>query len=87
MKGCICGYSRKTIYLEVDKSNNNLEIPARSYLVAVQDTKGWPLPMIVRSDCGSENVLVDAIKSYFRADGADEFAGSKAHQYDFFSSN
>lgn len=37
--------------------------------------------MIVRSDCGSENVLVAAMQSYFRADGDDEFAGAKSHQY------
>ena len=43
--------------------------------------------MIVRSDCGTENVLVAAMQSYFRADGDDEFAGSKAHQYGSSPSN
>ena len=43
--------------------------------------------MIVRSDCGSESVLVAAMQSYFRPDGDDEFAGSKAHQYGSSPSN
>ena len=46
---------------------------------AVQNLGGCPT--IVRSDCGSENVLVAAMQSYFRADGIDEFAGTKSHQY------
>ena len=43
--------------------------------------------MTVRSDCGSENVLVAAMQFYFQADGDDEFAGSNAHQYGFCPSN
>ena len=31
--GCICGYSRRIIWLELVKSNNNHKIPARLYLV------------------------------------------------------
>lgn len=83
--GCICGYSRKIIWLEVNRSNNNPKIPARFYLNAIQNVGGCP--MIMWSDCGSENVLVVAMQSYFWADGADEFAGSKAHQYGSSPSN
>lgn len=77
--GCICRYSRRIIWLELVKSNNNPKIPARLYLDAVENLKGCP--RVVRSDCGTENVIIAGMQSYFRADGNDEFAGTKAHQY------
>ena len=41
--GCICGYSRRIIWLELVKSNNNPKIPARLYLDAVEKVKGCPM--------------------------------------------
>ena len=38
-------------------------------------------PMRVRTDCGTENVLLPAMQCYLRADGTDERAGEKAHVY------
>lgn len=38
--------------------------------------------MIVRSDCGSDNGLVAAMQSHFRAGGDDEFAGANGHNMD-----
>lgn len=67
------------------KSNNNPKIPARLYLDAVENLKGCP--QVVRSDCGTENVLIAGMQSYFRANGNDEFAGTKAHQYGSSPSN
>lgn len=61
--GAFCGYSRRIIWLEVDRSNNNPKIPARFYVDAVHNVGGCP--MIVRSDCGTENVLVAAMQFYF----------------------
>lgn len=83
--GCICGYSRRIIWLEVDKSNNNPKVPAKFFLDAVQNVGGCP--RIVRSDCGTENVLLAAIQCYFRNNGSDEFAAAKAHQYGSSPSN
>ena len=68
--------------MELVKSNNNPKIPARLYLDAVENLKGCP--QVVRSDCGTENVLVAGTQSYVRAD---EFAGKKAHQYGSSPSN
>ena len=58
--GCICGYSRRIIWLEVDQSNNNPKIPATFVLDAVQNVGGCP--RIVRSDCGTENVVLAAMQ-------------------------
>ena len=37
--------------------------------------------MRVYTDPGTENGLVAGIQCYFRADGLDEYAGSKSHKY------
>lgn len=55
------------------------------YLDAVQSLKGCP--RLVRSDCGTENVLIAAMQSYFRANNEDERANTNAHQYGSSPSN
>ena len=77
--GCICGYSRRILWLEVVKSNNNPSIPAKLYLDTVQSLRGCP--KLVRSDCGTENVTVAAMQCNLRALHQDEFAGDKAHRF------
>ena len=37
--------------------------------------------MRVKSDCGTENVVLSAMQCYLRADGTDQWAGDKAHVY------
>lgn len=60
--GCICGYSRRILWLELVTSNNDPNITARLYLDSVQKLKGCP--RVVRSDCGTENCLIAAMQ-YF----------------------
>ena len=38
-------------------------------------------PVRLLTDHGTENGLIAAMQCYLRADGQDEFGGSKAHQY------
>lgn len=83
--GCICGFSRKIIWLELVKSNNDPRIPANLFLDAVTSLKGCP--MLVRTDCGTENGIIAAMQSFFRAGGDDAFAGEKAHIYGSSHSN
>lgn len=73
------GYSRKILWLEVVRSNNLPNIPAQLYLNSVKELKGCPI--IVRTDCGTENGMLAAMQCYFRSDGTDSFAGERAHQY------
>ena len=58
------------ISLEVDQSNNNPKIPATFFLDAVQNVGGCP--RIVRSDCGTEKVVLAAMQCYFRKAGNDQ---------------
>ena len=67
------------------KSNNNPRVPARLYLNAVHSLNGCP--RIVRSDCGTENVIIAAMQCYFRFNDNDEHGGLQAHQYGSSPSN
>ena len=77
--GAICGYSRRILWLEVLRSNNDPKIIAGIYIDTVKDFGGCP--QRVRTDCGTENILVAAMQCYLRADGLDEWAGEKSHVY------
>ena len=61
------------------QSNNSPTIPAQLFLHAVKEVKGCPL--LLRTDCGTENGKMAAIQCYFRADAHDQLAGENAHQY------
>ena len=73
------GFSRKVLWLNVSRSNNDPSVALRFYLDYVDENEGCPL--IVQSDCGTENGNIAAAQCYFREDGTDEFAGEKAHRY------
>lgn len=83
--GAIDGYSRKIIWLEVVRTNNEPQVPARYYLQSVREISGCPV--ILRTDCGTENGTMAAMQCYLRQDGNDEFAGGKAHRYGTSPSN
>ena len=48
------------------------------FLNAVRKYDGCPT--LLRTDNGTENVMA-GMQCYFRSNGADEFAGVKAHRY------
>ena len=77
--GAIDGYSRKILWLELSRSNNKPEIPARYYLDSVKKDMGCPT--LLRTDCGTENGVMAAMQCSFRQDGIDEFSSEKAHKY------
>ena len=77
--GCVDGFSRKVLWLNVSRSNNNPAVVLRFYLDCVEENEGCPL--IVQTDCGTENSDIAAAQCYFRADAADEYAGEKARRY------
>ena len=62
--GCIDGFSRKILWLQVARSNNLPENPGSYYLKAVSDIGGVPVELI--TDLGSENGLTAAMQCYFR---------------------
>ena len=60
--GCIDGFSRYLIWLEVSITNKKPEVIARYYLDAVKSRKGVPLQ--VKADDGTEHSLVEPIHLY-----------------------
>ncbi|XP_014675079.1 PREDICTED: uncharacterized protein LOC106815162 [Priapulus caudatus] len=77
--GAIDGYSRKILWLEVSRSNNNPELIAAMYLDCVQESDGCPI--LLRTDCGTENGTMASMQAYFRQYQEDRFAGENAHRY------
>ena len=61
--GCIFGYSRKIIWLNVYKSNNNPRVIAGYFLEAIQQYGGTA--RIIRGDFGTENTLVKQFQRWF----------------------
>lgn len=77
--GAIDGYSRRIMWLEVGRSNNNPRLIASYFLDCVKELVG--VPRIIRGDQGTENVNVAAIQCFFRYDDQDDFAGEKSFLY------
>lgn len=57
------GYSRKVLWVELERSNNLPEITARYYLECVKEHGFCPLQ--TRTDCGTENGIIAAMQCYF----------------------
>ena len=83
--GAIDGFSRKIIWLKVTRSNNNPDIVASFYYDCVKEIGGCPV--IVRTDCGTENGILAAAQCFLRQDGDNLFAGIDAHKYGSSPSN
>ena len=77
--GGIDGFSRKILWLELQRSNKNPKVIAQYFLDYIEAAGGCPTR--VYADRGTENGLVAGMQCYLRADGSDEYAGSNAHKY------
>ncbi|XP_068737084.1 uncharacterized protein [Montipora capricornis] len=77
--GCIDGYSRKIMWLEVGRTNNHPGIVARYFLDCVQNVGGTA--RVIRGDFGTENVRIAAIQRYLRHDADDSMSGEKSFLY------
>ena len=71
--GCIDGFSRRLIWLELGPTNKNPEVIAKYYLDAVLQTGG--VPQKIRSDDGTENSSVEALQIFLRSQHNDEYSG------------
>ena len=71
--GCIDGFSRRLLWLEVGPTNKNPEVIAKYYLDAVKQLGGVPRKM--RSDDGTENSTLEALHTFLRSSHNDENAG------------
>lgn len=70
---CVCGFSRKVIWIKVYNTNNNPKVIGGYFLEAVRTHRGCP--RIVRADHGTENVHVREYQQYLRRDNTDPQAG------------
>lgn len=70
---CIDGFSRNLMWLEVGTTNKNPKVTAYYFLNTVE--KYECLPTIVRSDKGTENVLIESLQICLRREHDDKFAG------------
>ena len=77
--GCIDGYSRRILWVDVAITNNDPGVVAKYFLGYIRSVGG--VPRIVRGDNGTENVNMAAIQRFFRRESADAFAGDKSFMY------
>ena len=52
---------------------------AKYFVDCVEEVGGWP--SLLRTDCGTENVVIAGVQSFLRAECDDGLAGEKAHCY------
>nr|XP_058963686.1 uncharacterized protein LOC131790490 [Pocillopora verrucosa] len=62
--GAVDGFSRRILWLEVTRSNNDPKVVAAFYLKQVKELGGYPLLLV--TDCGSENGIAASIQCMFR---------------------
>ena len=77
--GGIDGYSRKIIWLKTIHSNNDPFIVGTIFLDNLKAAEGCLSRL--RSDCGSENVVLAAVQLYLRRSHEDQYSGLNSHIY------
>ena len=76
--GAIDGFSRRILWLQVVRSNNLPQVPARSFVNCVKEVGGCPV--LLRTDGGTKNRLMANAQCFFRRDAIDQFKGRNAHR-------
>ncbi|XP_048749877.2 uncharacterized protein LOC125661760 [Ostrea edulis] len=74
--GCVCGFSRRVLWLKVGRSNNDPKVIASYFLDYIREIKG--VPRCIRSDDGTENCIIADIQRAFRWHHDDDMAGEKS---------
>ena len=82
---CIDGFSRRLIWLKVEKSNNDPRVIANLFKNAIIEIEGCPT--LLRTDRGTENSIVSSAQCFFRRNGTDSLAGLKAQRFGSSHSN
>jgi len=76
--GCVDGFSRKILWLNVCKSNNNPYIPAKYFIRQIKD--GLKAPTNVRTDHGTENGILAAMQCTLTNANSHTYGKSIANQ-------
>ena len=77
--GCIDGFSRKILWLEIVRTNNDPRVVGKLFVDCVKKLECCPT--ILRTDRGTENGIMAASQSFLRRDHTDSLSGVKAHRY------
>lgn len=77
--GAIDGFSRHMIWIHAWNTNNNPRIVAGYFIKAAKQKNG--IPERIRSDCGTENGLIEKIQVLLRSDHDDRYAGDRSYIY------
>ena len=83
--GCIDGYSRKILCFKVGPSNNDPKVIGSCFLNTVKTLS--KVPRLIRSDRGSENVILGGIQRFFRRLHTDWQSGVNSFRYGTSTSN
>ena len=68
--GCVDGFPRRLLWLEVGPTSKNPEVIAKFYLDTVKQLGG--VPRKIRADDGNENSVIEALHTFLRSSYADE---------------
>ena len=74
--GCVDGFSRKVLWYYVATTNNNPYVICYYYLITVKKFK--LIPVLMRSDKGGENTIIDNVHQAFRSFHDDKLSGLKS---------
>ncbi|KAL3976399.1 hypothetical protein ACER0C_022285 [Sarotherodon galilaeus] len=77
INGCIDGFSRNIIWLRAAHTNSDPKV-IRGYFVEAVERRGG-FPRLVRTDMGTENVLVRDLQRYLRRNDGDDRAGDRSY--------
>ena len=83
--GCIDGFSRRIIWLEIVRSNNNPHVVGKLYLDCIKEQKSCPA--VLRTDKGTKNGIMSAAQCFLRRNHTDTDRGVRAHRYGSSHSN
>lgn len=75
--GCIDGFSRKMMWLQLSRSNNNPQVILKFYMNAVTAYDGCPRKL--RTDYGTENGLAAAAQCFFTDNEQAHIYGTSQH--------
>ena len=85
INGCIDGYSRHVMWVNVYKNSNDPRVIGGYYMETVKSFSGCP--RVVRTDLGTENTRVRDIQGFLRRNGDDGMAGDNAFTQGASTSN
>lgn len=77
INGCIDGFSRNIIWLRAALTNSDPKVIGGYFVEAVERCRGCP--RLVRTDMGTENVVIRDLQRYLRRNDVDDRAAERSY--------